>query len=223
MQQRGALKGNQETYPGSTALQCLVWAVTEDVCKILPRGADLTLHNPFLHLSHLRESLIGPVRYVEPNNFTVKQNMHLHRILLSLSCTNTCSHKDTHFMAIPGIFKACFFIALRGSWGLAEKGREVLWPMWNSTACISLFTPARTHTPTHRHTHTLYLLRTAHSQLWKLLGNRSCILVSFNMFILHVKYVTYLCCFLTLYVCACLCVYVPQVNLVLPLIKDGYI
>ncbi len=159
-----------------------MWAVTEDACKILPRGTDLTLYNPFLHLSHIRKSLIGLVRWNiwGQNNFIIIQR-HIYCILLSLPCTNTCSHRDALFMAIPGIFKACFFIALRGSWGLAEKGREVLWPMWNSTACISLYTPARTHTDTH---HALYLLWTSHSQLWILLGSHS---HGFYMFILHMK------------------------------------
>lgn len=106
---------------------------------------------PLFYIFHMEceqiTSASGEVERMGPSNLTITQT-HIYCILPASLCASMCSHRDTLFMAIPGIFKACFFIALRGSWGLAEKEKEFLWPMWNSTACISLYTPARTHTQT---------------------------------------------------------------------------
>lgn len=105
----------------------------------------------FLHLPFKSKSLYtsGEVKKTKTwDQTTLQWYEHIYSILLYLLCTNTCSYRDTLFMAIPGIFKHASLLLSEeaGDWL-----REFLWPMWNSSTCKSL---ARTHTGTHRHTPT---------------------------------------------------------------------
>ena len=135
----------RKSRPAWPELPYNVWCEqSQKMCvKILPGGTDLILHNPFFFTYKWITSRSGKVEHTEPYDFTA---IHIFNAAFSPFFPPTNTHVVTLSMAIPGIFKTCFLTAWRGSWGLAEKGREFLWPMWNSTACISLYTPARTHT-----------------------------------------------------------------------------
>lgn len=77
--------------------------------------------SPSSHLSHTN---IYTSVQVKHRGLYKTHKKRICSTLFCLSRTNTCSHKDTLLTALPGIFKVCFFIAFRGSWGLAERGKQ---------------------------------------------------------------------------------------------------
>lgn len=141
MHHRGALKGNHDL-PSPNCLIMSAWAATKNVCKILPTGADLSLHNP------VATSFAANDLYSRWGRILRTKQLHKNTNTF-IVCTNTCSHGDARFMAIPGIFKHASLLLREEAGDWLRKG-ESFCDQCETAAKAGLYTLActDTHRPT---------------------------------------------------------------------------